>query len=383
MKESPQTAILNRRLLALVRSALWQTSPSGSDFGEEAADWDALGDLAARHTVAVLALHGALSLPEDKLPTRQWIHRAYAFTERNRRTHRLVDGCVAEAVARLKDAGFSPVLLKGQAYAACYPEPSLRQCGDIDLYIGESDYPRVCHETTDYGWEEDDHLGTPGDKHYGCRLRGVRIELHRVAAQLPLRSTRRKFDRWAAEQLTSASREIIIGGTAIPVPSPIFDVVFVFLHLYLHFIRGGIGLRHLCDWVVLLHTHARTIDREELRARLKEFGLLHAWQLLGPVAVESLALSEEEFPFYTPRHRIRAAKLLELIMSEGNFGRYSSHRTPRPSGYWRGKLHTLRHIGWRMLPLIPYDPAMVAGSLWGMISAGTRHIFNDLRRGKR
>lgn len=379
MKQPPHTAALNRRLLALVRSGLWLTPPEQGDFGEGMVDWEALGDLAAAHTVAPLAAQGAMSLPDDQLPPREWIYRAFSFIERNRRTHRLVDSCVADAIDRLKEAGLSPVLLKGQAYAALYPQPSLRQCGDIDLHIGEADYLRACEASAALGWKPDDRTDIPGTKHYGCRLKGVRIELHRVAAQLPDRAARRRFDNWSRPQLASTHRTISIGGTETSVPPPIFDVVFVFLHLYHHFIRGGIGLRHLCDWVAVLHAHAATIDCRELEMRLKGFGLMRAWQLFGPIAVESLGLPEEEFPFYNTRHRDMSARILSLIMSEGNFGRHSRNRTPRPEGYWRGKLHTVIQLGRRMIPLIPVDPLTVTYSLGDIIAGGIANVFNQLR----
>ena len=40
----------------------------------------------------------------------------------------------------LEDAGIRPVLLKGFGLAENYPQPDLRQCGDIDIFVGKDAY---------------------------------------------------------------------------------------------------------------------------------------------------------------------------------------------------------------------------------------------------
>ena len=40
-----------------------------------------------------------------------------------------------QAVAMLRKQGIEPVLLKGFSLAALYPNPALRQFGDIDLFV--------------------------------------------------------------------------------------------------------------------------------------------------------------------------------------------------------------------------------------------------------
>lgn len=367
------------RLIELIRSALWQTAPDSSIFSDGKTDWEAIGELAVKNTVMPLAIQGALALPHSLLPPREWILKAYSYQQRNRRTHVFVNNCLTEAVSALKKAGLSPVLLKGQAYAQSYPDPALRQCGDIDLYIGKEDYIRAISAADAYGWEKDDSGKAPGHKHIGCKLRNIRVELHRIASRLPIPIAGREFERWSCKQLTACRRNIYIEGTEIPVPSHIFDVIFVFLHLYLHFINGGIGLRQLCDWVLILHSNSANIDKQELLILLKKFRLLRAWQLFGPIAVETLGLPENEFPFYSDSGINKSALILSRIINEGNFGRHSVHHKPRPAGYFRGKLHTITQISRRLVPLLRIDPLMVTGSYINLLSTGLTHFLSDLR----
>lgn len=46
-------------------------------------------------------------------------------------------------VLTLRKAGIEPVLLKGQGLSRYYPTPELRQCGDIDIYVGEENYEKA------------------------------------------------------------------------------------------------------------------------------------------------------------------------------------------------------------------------------------------------
>ena len=51
-------------------------------------------------------------------------------------THRMLDAAVAKTMGALQQEGIPAVLLKGQGAARNYPGPELRECGDIDIYIG-------------------------------------------------------------------------------------------------------------------------------------------------------------------------------------------------------------------------------------------------------
>lgn len=269
------------------------------------------------------------------------------------------------------------MLLKGQAYAQQYPQPEWRQCGDIDLYIGEADYPRACSLARQCGWQSlPNENNQPGGKHYGCYLQGVHIELHRLAAILDRPAANRRFQPWSRNQLSHTSRTMRVEETEVPLPPPLFDVVFVFQHLYHHFLNGGVGLRQLCDWVRLLHAHAPAIDRDELETLLCRFDLLPGWKMFGCIAVDRLGLPVGEFPFYSPRHRAQSERILAMILREGNFGRYAP-TTERPEGYWRGKLHSyLRHQR-RFSALFSIAPGEVVWAYGRFVYRALRRIVAD------
>ncbi|MDE6511990.1 MAG: nucleotidyltransferase family protein, partial [Muribaculaceae bacterium] len=321
-----------RQLLVLVRASLWQLPADETWFSKDVVDWQKLGQLALQQTVGILAFEAALSLPQYLRPPKEWIQKAFSFIEANRRTHMIIDVCVAESISKLRNAGIEAVLLKGQAYARAYPRPDMRQCGDIDLYVGEASYRLAYEAVKRFGWKREERF-LPKAKHYGCWLRGIRIELHRITGQLPWHSADRKFQQWSRTQLNESPEYLVIGGEKVKVPTPVFDVVFVFMHLYHHFLNGGIGLRHVCDWTMLMHAHAKDINTSELVQKLKEYRLLNGWKSFAPIAVDHLGLPEAECPFYSIKYRRKSERILAMIMKEGNFGRANRTHTPRPESY--------------------------------------------------
>lgn len=374
MNESSGNSDTVRLLFALIKSSLWQTPLEGLPFNVSSIAWDEIGKLATQQTVGGLVFKAAFSLPSELRPPKDWIFKTYSFMERNRHTHTLLDKTAAEVSEKLKNVGILSVLLKGQAYARAYPDPALRQCGDIDLYVGEEFYQKAYEASKRFGWKSEEKFNIDA-KHYGCSLNGVRIELHKIAGQLPFKNADKHFQTWSRQELQEEGNTLLMNNMRILVPTPIFDVVFVFLHMYHHFINGGIGLRQLCDWTMLLHSHAKEIDNAELKRLLEDFKLLKAWKRFAPIAVEYLGLPESECPCYSKKYLKEADKILSFILKEGNFGRAIRSKKKRPNGYWAGKLYSFQLITSRHYSKLFIDPQIVMRSYVKFLGWGIRGVI--------
>ena len=64
----------------------------------------------------------------------------------------LIPRAVALAVRPLTEAGLEPVVFKGPAVAARYPEPGLRPMEDIDLLLPRRDHQRALRALGEAGW---------------------------------------------------------------------------------------------------------------------------------------------------------------------------------------------------------------------------------------
>ena len=366
------------RFLTLLRASLWDVPAESIQFSDGETDWDSIIELAMHQTVAALVINGAMSLTKESLPPRDWINRGIYFLEQNRRTHLLLDNCVAESVATLRNSGIGSVLLKGQAYARYYPNPTLRQCGDIDLYVGGSDFYKAYQVACGAGWKSDERF-VPQGKHYGCYLKNVHLELHRIAAQLISPKRDRFFQKWSREELSTNLFGYFIGNERITTPSPLFDVLFVFSHLYYHFILGGIGLRHICDWAMILHTHHGKYSHQELEQLLKTFGLMKGWHILVPMLTGYLHLPESECPFLMSKYTKKSNKVFSIIIKEGNFGRHLRTDSIPPKNYLLRKTYSLLKLTGKMIARFPIAPTYVMKAYCRYVISAIKRVVGDMK----
>lgn len=367
---------LQQQFLALLRSGLWGIPVDAALFRGRT-DWEAIFAHAVRQTVPGLVVEGVNTLPAVLRPPASLLDKMRARLTSDIRTHALLNRTLVEMVTFLRRHGIHPVLLKGQGVALNYIEPTRRQCGDIDLYVGKEDYDHaVWLVRRRYGT---DKQATESRKHYHFTHQGVVVELHRIAEQLPLPWHDRQFQRWTTDHLYGYHlRTVEIEGTTIDLPPVDFDALYIFNHAWHHFAAGGgIGLRQLCDWARYLHTFRNEIDHAALRRHLKAFGLWRAWRVFGCIVVDTLGLPAADFPFYTSAYAKHGGRMLEMIGWEGNFGFFDSLRTRHPDGYVGGKMHTLKWMHRRLGDLLPVFAPQVVAVYGRSIYNGVRQVMID------
>lgn len=362
--------------LSLVRSALWGMEP---DVRPSADEWPLILRMASQQTVMGLVSDAVAKLPADRRPAPELWLKLHQFRVSNIRSHALLNTRLAEVLDLFRSAGLRPVLFKGQGLAANYPDPTARQCGDLDIYIGEDDYLKACEVAIKaFGAHDCD---AESKKHYHLRFGEVDVEVHRIAESLPGFKADRKYQEWTRRQLLESElRQVEINGISVDVPPVAFDAIYILNHTWHHFVNGGIGLRQVCDWTMYLHRFHDCIDIRTLEQDLRDFSLLKVWKTFAYIAVNYLGLPQEECPLYEEGHEHLADKVLDRILSEGNFGRYYEGRnTPRPEAYTAGKLHSFRITTGRYLQLFPLFPGIALRYYGHFIASGVYHYFKGLK----
>lgn len=344
-----------KQFYALLRSGLWNTSLDYSMFCFSN-DWDTVMRYAFRQTVLGHVVDGCNALSLSLQPPKSIFCKIRESILSGIQAHALLNAVLVEVVMSLQEQGFNPVLLKGQGVALNYLEPTSRQCGDIDLYIGPREYERAREFISQH--YVSDGSSSESFKHYHFTHSGVVIELHRVAECLPVPWQNSRFQRWTEFHLSGTNlRKVKINEVDVNLPPVDFDVLYIFNHAWHHFSAGGgIGLRQLCDWVMYLHTFHHVINLVDLERNLKSFGLWRIWLTFGFIAVDVLGLPKIEFPFYTERYKYMAYNILNMIEQEGNFGVFHPDRENRPKKYFAGKLHSFRWMNRRFMRLFPLNP---------------------------
>ena len=307
-----------QQFFELVRSGLWGRTPDAALFGG-GADWNALLRMASMQSLTGIFADGASAIPKELMPPAEIARKLFVTVESVRRANLALDSVLAELEARLRAEGIEGILLKGQGVARAYLHPERRMCGDIDLYTGR-DYERSCEIVRSLGEQQGQEHES--EKHFEFMRKGCTIEIHKYTALEPSPLANRRLQRWSDELMSGELRQIEIDGVRINLPPVAFDSVFLLLHISSHLLKGGIGLRQLCDWCRYLHVHAAEINRARLGRDLRTLKLMNCWQLFGWLAVKRLGLPEQEMPFYSPAHEKRALHCLDIILRKGNFGRY-------------------------------------------------------------
>ena len=363
-------------LLTLIRSALWDVPMS--DLPSDV-DWKKVCRLAKQQTLVGLLPDAVSQLPPEMKPDVQKQNQLRAYAVKNIQAHLLITQRLSDVLNVLRSGGVEPVLFKGHGLALNYPDPMSRQCGDIDLYVGKNSYSEavaICMKQ--FGKDEHD---SESPKHYHFENQGVSVELHRIAENIPGIFNNCRFQKWTVENLESSElRNVSIEGVEVTLPPYKFDAIYVMLHAWHHFEAGGVGLRQLCDWAMYLHRYHEQIDPVSIERDLKAFGLLKVWHLFAWVAVNRLGLSKEECPLYEGKYASAAEKMLEIIWTDGNFGRYSEKRSKRPDGYSSGKIHSMIVTTRRYFRILPVYPFHILNSFILYFLTGVYHYFKGIFR---
>ena len=342
--------------LSLVRNSLWGTQvevPVGFK------DWNPVMRLAR-----IQALQGSVAkalLDSPSVIRRMKTDAESKFSDQlmaNVLMHSMANSSLQILVTALNSAGIRCVLLKGQGLASYYPQPEIRECGDIDLYVGSYSYHKSYEVLKDIVDEIDSPTVMDGaGKHYHARISGISIEVHKYSEVIADTSLDAVYQRYASDGLSENLVEIEFGDVKVMTPADNFNAFYVFNHLWSHFISIGVGLRQVCDWIMLLHARRAYIDWEYLHIVLTDMNLMLPWQTFGCVAVDVLGLPEDEFPFYDPKYRNKALKVLEHIIEEGDLGRETEFIRVADRGFVKEKLASLKFYLKRFVALVEIFPS--------------------------
>ena len=354
-----------RQTLHLLRCALWGGEPETCLFPLDTTDWQAIIDLSVRHTVHGLVASEMKRVAEE-LGEEGLAMSCLQIVMQTGRANTVMDGTLSTLEAALKEGGFGGYLLKGQGVGRCYREPALRVCGDIDWYTGARTEEVAAWLTGHCPGFRLERSGNEG-KHKGAKLGDVEVELHRRADNPDGTEGGRRLHEWVEAQLNPGP------------PTPTFHAVYVFHHLLHHFLREGVALRQVCDWMRCLYAWRADIDEGELTRLLADFRLTGPWRLLGAVAVRHLGMPAEAMPLYNNKvARWRSNRLLRLLLDSSNFGEEQKQAFERKldrEGWWKHRWQSACHYtsfyGQRAL-LFPRHGGRL---LWKYYVAGAKNFF--------
>lgn len=362
---------------SLLRNALWGTPV---EIPQGFADWAKVARTAKIQSAlglagdVMLSDSGIASAMSSDLKT-----KIKTFMMANIMTHGKLNNVLVKVVSELDAAGIPSVLLKGQGLAQYYPKPELRQCGDIDLYVGLQRYADSYDILRPLATEIEDRKALEVGKHYDFFVGKVAVEIHRYSDRYPTPKLDRIYQEVSSEGLGKNLVPIQFGGVEVMTPSDEYNAFYIFSHLFHHFLINGLGARQLCDWMLFLRSRSSHIDMRSLNTTLQRLDMLKPWQAFGCVLVKYFGMPAEAFPFYDPSQESKADKIVKRLLDEGNFGKERDVYKKRGKIYLINKTWAmLAHIG-RSLGLLFLFPRHSFRQIWHTISNGFAQVWNDAK----
>ena len=217
------------------------------------------------------------------------------------------------------------VAIKGLASAYYYPDPSLREMGDVDFLVYEKDFEAAKQAVVSAGFEVD-HGDDEDSIHIAFKREPVSIwEQHRSVNGVPGGLVGELIKKELNCTIETAE-QIELDGAVCRIPDKFHHGLIMILHMISHMTSEGIGLRHLCDWAVF----ANSIGNDEFvnlfEAKLKRFGLWKFAQIMTAVSEKYLGIEHKQWTGASEINDKLLDGVIEDILNGGNFGKKDMNR---------------------------------------------------------
>ena len=373
--------VVQKQFLELLRAGLWGGCPDVTLFQGEV-NWKAIFKISREQAVQVLVADGMEALPEHLAPKKETIYKIAIRRTTNSLAYKVQKSLINRITTLFNEEGIPSILLKGQGVAQNYQKPESRMCGDIDIYVGMDNFHKACEILRREGAEElihqDEH-----EFHIAFDLDDKTIEVHKKSDVIRGRKLNDSLQKWTASHLDAKLAAGTLpkwnnDGTLINIPDPTYNAFYIIHHAVRHMIGEGIGLRHVCDWMIFLRTHQDQIDTEELKAKLVEYKMATAWGQFGALATKYLGFPEEHL-LVPPidQNESKAELLLQHIFSTGNFGQYSKEKRDSKSRYLKRKWHNFRFQMSRLFKLYRILPDYTLNFGCGWLTNAIYRFFRN------
>lgn len=337
-------------LLALLRQGLWGKNQREGVLSFSAEEWLSVYQSAKNHTVEGIVFDGIQGAAPEALPPLETLLKWTVRVDQIERRNQEMNAVISEQISLFNRAGLTPVLLKGQGLAACYPVPSHRVCGDVDWYFeGKPAYRKAnalllekgislsysAGFSAEYAWR-----GVPTEHH--ARM----FDIHNPLSFTYLNRLQREYrDQCVAQEWQ---------GQTLLLPAPLLMTVQVNVHILKHLLSFGIGLRQLCDAAIVYRRFHGQIDGQELKAIYQRLGITRWVHALHAVLVSHLGLPRAYLPFEVPEET-KGDWMLKEILETGNFGFFDARY---PTGGTR-RAQSTRRVYANLKRYLPYAPLEV------------------------
>ena len=364
--------------LKLLSCALHSELPEARDFtGLEEASWRRIHRLAASHAVPAFVGDRILTLPKEALPNRDMRLMIFSEIELTRRGNAYLTKALGQLQKTYEAAGLPFILLKGLSLGCFYPDAALRSGGDLDiLFHSDADYERGNELLRKAGHKlHDDSEVRYG--HTAFTYGRTIVENHARAVFFDHKRHNRRFDALVQEAISSGSLITQHHGdyTIKTLPHEL-NVVYIFIHLFFHWLHWGVGFRQYSDWLLMMMRLKGQLDEEKILSMAKDLDILYPMQLFAQAAIRYLRVSPEIFPFpLLSEDDPHTEQIIRDVMHSGNFG--FAQRPIKAQNKWVTNWRKFRFKTRRSRRLYAITPTHASRIIWGSVLG---HLMLMIRR---
>ncbi len=313
------TSTSNTLFLHLLSTSIWNKPADSKLFkGLAVETWDEIVDMARRQTVSALIADKALSLPKESLPPMKLRLQFMAMIQQTDALNRKMIQVLKDLSQEYQEASFPFCLLKGLGVGVNYPSPLLRNAGDIDLWLyRKGDFERATEYFKAKGF----------DIKYGSRTHnqfikdGICIENHNSIIYFDNNKYDNLFKKWEQDLVENNEFATVkIDGLTVQQLPIEMNALYIFHHMFLHFVHEGVGFRQFSDWLLFLSKYRDEIETVSFTALPNSYARLYPMQVFARAAVKNLGASESIFPFEMIPDNEHADWVITDILQGGNFG---------------------------------------------------------------
>ena len=329
------------KYLEFIRWSLHHTDAAPSFISK--IDWQELLSFAKKQTIIGIYWQGIQRLGDvankpSEDDVMDWMGEYTKIVRRNTKT----DDAVAWLANFMHSNDIGFFVFKGQTVASYYPTPEIRTSGDVDFYVFKKDWDRAKSLLEKEVAITDNHSG----QHLEFSKDGVPFEMHYHTAVFASGNKQRYWDELIDSYFEEVLDHVAINGVEVPTLPPTLNVIYLFVHIYHHFLKEGIALRQFIDWMMFFAAKHEEIVVSELTAKLERLGLLRAFKAFGAILTEILGMDKNFFPYsLTDSDKKYVEKIMSIVLRYGNFGKYGRKEQ---QGGWKHSMETglrsLRHI---------------------------------------
>ncbi|MBP5527445.1 MAG: nucleotidyltransferase family protein [Bacteroidales bacterium] len=370
-------------VFALLRSALDGTVPEIEPL--DASRWWNLFRLLQKNHVAALVTDGVSRLPQALQPPRDVFIPWLAEQEKASAWYRHQQQVQQKIVDLLQQNGINTLVLKGTHTAQYYPNPELREFGDLDLYFYDK------HDEADRLIQRRFSIDITNDinHHTKYNLSGVTVESHYHLLNHYHPHSNRSYEALLKELISENYQP----STLLPASQALstsdskknpaknsklstFEILFLLRHMACHFAASRITLRDLVDWALTCCALHDKVDWEKVNTVVKDFGMEPFFSALNTIVAQRLG---QQTLNDSQTHGLTDTKTQHLLERDIIYGNpQSAEREREDLGRLVWKLRRWRANRWKQRLVFNDSPFSLWFSNLGAHTHNPRSILHKM-----